>query len=111
MLSRSTLLIVGAHALEHDLPVDVHHVRVAHPAAIDDVGHLHARVQLVRLDVHGEDADLALLHVGRDDRGQAGERPGRDVFEDERAIRRADRFDLVDQAGGDVLARAVGDDA
>ncbi len=84
---------------------------MAHAAAIDDVGHLHARSQLVRLHVHGEDADLALLHVGGDDVGQRGQRPRREVFEDERlARRRRPVVDLVDQAGGDVFAFAVGDD-
>ena len=82
---------------------------VAHLAAIDDVGELHARAQLVALHVHGEDADLALLHVVGDRRRQVDERPRRDVFEDERLVGRADLLDLVDQAGGDVLAVAIGD--
>ena len=80
------LVIVRAHPFEHDLPVDVHHVRVPHAPAIDDVGQLHAGAELVRLHVHGEDADVAPLHV-RGDRRAAGsvERPRRDVLEHERA--------------------------
>ena len=61
------------------------------------------------LHVHGEDADLALFHVVGDHRRQVGERPRRDVFENERLVGRADRLDLVHEAGGDVLAVAIGD--
>src|SRR5689334_24453082 len=59
--------------------------------------------------MHGEDADLALLHVVSDDLRQAGQRPRRDIFQDERLVRRADLLDLVDQAGGDVFAIPIGD--
>ena len=82
---------------------------MAHLPAIDDVGQLHARAQLVALHVHGQDADLALLHVVGDRRRQIDERPLGDLLEDERLVRRADLLDLVDQAGGDVLAIAIGD--
>ena len=58
--------------------------------------------------MHGEDADLALLHVRRDGRGQIDERPLRDVFEDERVIRRTDFLDLMYETGGYVLAFAIG---
>ncbi len=54
------LVKIGAHALEHHLAVDVDHVAMAHLPAIDDVGELHARAELVALHVHGQDADLAL---------------------------------------------------
>ena len=40
---------------------------------------------------------------------QVDERPRRDVFEHERLVGRADLLDLVHQAGGDVLAVAIGD--
>ena len=49
------------------------------------------------------------LHVVGDRRGQVDERPLRDVFEDERVVGRADLLDLVHQAGGDVVAVAIGD--
>ena len=99
---------IGAHAFEHHLPVDVDHVAVAHLAAIDDVGELHARAQLVALHVHGQDADLAPLHVLGDRRRQVAQRPLGDLLEDERLVGRADLLDLVDQAGRDVLAIAIG---
>ena len=82
---------------------------MAHLAAIDDVGELHARAELVALHVHGQDADLALFHVFGDRRRQVDERPLRDVFEDERVVGRADLLDLVHQAGGNVRAFAIGD--
>ena len=41
--------------------------------------------------------------------GRSDERPRRDVFEHERVVGRADLLDLVHQAGGDVLAVAIGD--
>ena len=66
--------------------------------------------ELVALHVHGEDADLALLHVGGDRRRQIDERPLGDVFEDERLVGRADLLDLVHEAGGDVFAIAIGND-
>src|ERR1700722_519858 len=33
---------IRPHAFQHDLPVDIHHVSVANPAAVDHVRHLHA---------------------------------------------------------------------
>ena len=54
---------VRAHALEHDAAVDVDHVRVPHLAAVDDIGHLHARPQFVGLRPNREDADVARLHI------------------------------------------------
>src|SRR5208283_4746176 len=52
---------IGAHAFQHDLVIDVDHVRVAHLAPVHDVGHLHARLQFIGLYSNGEDADLAGL--------------------------------------------------
>src|SRR6266851_2503703 len=57
---------VGAHTLGHYFGGDVDHVGVAHAAAVDDVGHLHAAVELVGLDGDGEDADLRRFHIGED---------------------------------------------
>ena len=54
---------IGAHAFQHDAPVDVDHVGVAHLAAVDHVGHLHAGAEFVGLGLHGENADFARLHV------------------------------------------------
>jgi hypothetical protein len=60
--------------------------------------------------VHGENADLALLHRRGDRRRQANQWPRRDVFEHEGRVRRADIFDLVHEAGRNLLALAIGDD-
>ena len=82
---------------------DVDHVGVAHVAAVDDVGHLHARVQFVGLDLDGEDGDLGGLHVGEDGGGHVGERARGQVFEDEGVPAAAARFELVRKGGGDGL--------
>lgn len=101
---------VSAHALGHDLGGDVDHVGVAHAAAIDDVGHLHAAVKLVGLDFDGEDADLRGLHVFEDGGGQIDERTGREGFEDEGVPGAADLVQLRDKGGGDGEAALVGDE-
>ena len=101
---------VGAHAFEHDFVADVDHVGVAHAAAIDDVGHLHARLQLVLLHSDGEDADVAGLHVVGDFAGQAGERASRDFFQHERFEWGPDLGQLLYDAGGDLAVGRVGDD-
>ena len=73
---------IGAHAFQHDAAVDVHHVGVAHLAAVHDVGHLHARAQFVGLRFHREDADLAGFHVVEHVARHVGKRPRREIFED-----------------------------
>src|SRR5262249_53685347 len=49
---------VGAHALQHDLAIDIHHVSVPHAASVHDVGHLHARLQFIALRMNRKNADL-----------------------------------------------------
>src|SRR5438067_5048227 len=44
---------ICAHSFQHDLPIDVHHVRVPDAAAIYDLRHLHPRAQLVGLNLNG----------------------------------------------------------
>src|SRR5215831_3426005 len=70
-------LEIRAHTLEHDLAIDVHHVRVPDLASVDYVGHLDARAQLVSLCLNGKDRDVALFKVienfaGKIDEGAAG---------------------------------------
>ncbi len=106
---RVDLVVVGAHAFQHDLLVDVDHVRVAHLAAVHDVGHLHARLQLVALHLDGEDADIAGFHVVGDLRRQVGQRAWRQVFQHERLEGRAQLRQLLSDAGGDLATGVVGD--
>ena len=101
---------VGAHALAHDLRRDVDHVGVAHVAAIDDVGHLHAGVELVGLHLDGEDGDLRGFHVGEDGGGHIGERARGQIFEDEGVPGAAALGQLRGERGGDGLGGAVGDE-
>ena len=83
---------------------------VAHAAAVDDVGHLHAGAQLVGLDLDGEDADLRGLHVGEDFGGHFGERARGDVFEDVGVPLAADAVELAGERGGDGEAALVGNE-
>ncbi len=95
LLAEASTREVGAHAFQHDLLVDVDHVGVAHLAAVDDVGHLHARLQFVALRVHGEDADLAGLHVVGDRGGKIGQRTRRQILQHEGLERRAHASQFV----------------
>ena len=101
---------VGAHALAHDFGRDIDHVSVAHVAAVDDVGHLHARVEFVRLHLHREDGDLRRLHVVKDRGGHVVERAGREVFEDEGVPGTAALGKLGGKGSSDWLGGAVGDE-
>ncbi len=101
---------VGAHALGHDLWGDVDHVGVTHAAAVDDVGHLHAAMQLVGLDFDGEDADLRGLHVVEDGRRKIDEWAGGEGFEDEGVPGATDAVEFRDERGGDGEAALVGDE-
>ncbi len=100
---------VGAHALAHDFGRDVDHVRVAHVAAVDDVGHLHARAELIGLHLHGKDGDLRGFHVGQHGGGHVGERARGEVFEEEGVPRAADGGELGGEGGGDGRGDAIGD--
>ena len=101
---------VGAHALAHDFRRDVDHVSVAHAAAVDDVGHLHAGVELVGLDLHGEDGDLRRFHVGEDGGGHVNERARGEVFEDEGVPLTTELGKLRGDGRGDGLGDAIGDE-
>ena len=76
-------IIVCAHSIAHDFWRDVDHVGVTHAAAVDDVGHLHARVELVGLHLHGEDGHLRSFHVFDDGSRHIDERAWCEIFEDE----------------------------
>ncbi len=101
---------VGAHALAHDFRRDVDHVSVAHVAAVDDVGHLHAGVELVGLHLHGEDGDLRGFHVGEDGGGHVGERTRGEVFKNECVPGAPALGELRGEGCGDGLGDAVGDE-
>ena len=101
---------VGAHALEHDLAVDVDHVRVTDAVTVDHFGHLHARAELPGLRLNDEQADLARGKVIENYWRHVPERAGFNLFEDPDAMRRADGPHFVDQARGDFLRGPIGDD-
>ena len=104
------MVVVGAHAVAHDLGSDVDHVGVTHAATIHDVGHLHARAELVGLHLHGEDGNLRCFHVGEDGGGHVGERTRREVFKDEGIEGAAAFGELGSDGGGDGFGDAVGDE-
>jgi len=101
---------VGAHAIAHNLGRDVDHVRVAHAAAVDDVGHLHAGTQFIGLNLDGEDGDGGGFHIIEDRGGHVGKRTGREVFEDECVEGAAAFLELGSDGGGDGFGDAVGDE-
>ena len=79
-------------------------------ASIDNVGHLHARVKLVGLHLHGEDGDGGGFHVFEDGGGHVDERTRREVFEDKGVEGTAALGELGRDGGGDGLSDAVGDE-
>ena len=101
---------VGAHALHHDALLDVHHVRVAHLAAIDDIGHLHAALQFVLLRYDGEDTHFALVHVCQHLGRHIWRGPPAVILQTEGGIAGTHLFDLPHQGGRNLLAHLVGDD-
>ena len=101
---------VGAHTLAHDFGRYVDHVSVAHATAVDDVGHLHAGVELVGLDLHGEDGDLRGLHVGEDGGGHVNERARGEVFKGEGVPLAIELGKLLGNGRGDGFGDAIGDE-
>ena len=101
---------IGAHALGHDLGGDVDHVGVAHPAAIDDVGHLHAAVQFVGLHLDGEDAHLRALHIFQNRRGHLRQGPRSDGLQYECIPHAADAVQFAGQRRSDHQAALVGNE-
>ena len=90
---------VGAHAFQHDLVIDVDHVGVADLAAVDHIGHLHARLQFVGLRLHRKDADLAGFEVVHDFTRQIGQRTRRKFFQNPGPVGSAQSFQFMDDAG------------
>jgi len=85
-------------------------VGVAHAAAVDDVGHLHAGTQLIGLDLDGEDGDGGGLHVVEDGGGHVNERARREVFENEGVEGAATLVELHSDGSGYWFGDAIGDD-
>jgi len=85
-------------------------VGMAHAAAVDDIGHLHARAQLVGLNLNSKDGDGRGFHVIEDGGGHVGERARREVFENEGVERAAAVSQLRCDGSGDGFRDAVGDE-
>ncbi len=83
---------------------------VTHAAAVDDVGHLHARAKFVGLHLHGENGNLRGFHVFEDGGGHVGERARREIFEDEGIEGASALGELGGDGGSDRLGDAVGDE-
>ena len=103
-------LIIRAHTLQHDLLVDVDHVRMTDLLAIHDVRHLHARLQFMGLRLHGKNADLAGLKIGGNRLRQVGQRSGRDVFQHPGLVAASNLLQFVYDRRSDLQACLVGDD-
>ena len=87
---------------------DVDHVGVAHVAAVDHVGHLHARAEFIGLHLDGKDGHLRGFHVGEDGGGHVGERARRKILEHETVPAAAARFEFVRDGGGNGFGHAIG---
>ena len=101
---------VRSHALAHDLWRDVDHMSMAHVAAVDYVGHLHARVEFIGLHLDRKDRYLRGFHIGEHLGGHVDERARGKVFEDERVPIAATLGELRGKSGGDGLGDAIGDE-
>src|ERR1700674_2066525 len=101
---------VRPHPLQHNLPIDIHHVGVAYLAPIHDVRHLHARTQFIRLRLHRKDADLAALEILNDFLWKIAKRSRRQVLQHPCAIVSPHRFQFADHAGRDFFGSLVGYD-
>ena len=103
------LVVVGAHAVAHDLRRDVDHVGVTHAAAVHDIGHLHARAQFIGLHLHGENRNLGRFHILKHRGGHVCERARREVFKNEGIERASALGELGGNRSCDGLRHAIGD--
>jgi len=102
---------VRTHPLQHDLPVNVHHVRMANLPPIHHVSHLNPRSQFVRLHLHRKNRNLACLQVVQDRARQITQRTLRHVFEHPRMVRRSQLLEFMHNRRRNLGRRHVGDDA
>ena len=98
---------IGPHSLAHDLRGDVDHVRVAHVAAINHVGHLHPRLQLILLHLNRKDRHLGAFHIGQHRRRHIDQRPWGQVLEQKRIPLASARRKLLPDRGRNLLRRPV----
>src|SRR5438270_7653533 len=71
---------IRPHPLQHDLPVDIHHVCMPNPPPVYHISHLHPRLQLVRLRLHREDTYLAAFQILQNFRRQLRQRTRHQLF-------------------------------
>src|SRR5579863_1965478 len=103
-------LEVGSHAFEHDLPVDIDHVRVADLAAIDHVGHLDARAEFIRLHLDGKDGDLAGFQVVENLAWQVFQRAVCQFLQNPGVVRCAHLLEFSNDGGGNLKGDFVRND-
>ena len=101
---------IGAHAFEHDLLVDVDHMRMPHLAPVHHIRHLHARLQLIALHLDGEDAHIARLHIVDDFLRQHAQRTRRKLFQHISVVVQLPCLEFMHYARRDLLTRVISDD-
>ena len=79
---------IGAHAFEHDLAIDVHHVGVPDPVMVYHGGHLGARAEFARLTLCGKDGDLRERQVIQNNLRHVRERPPRMMLQHKQTVLR-----------------------
>jgi len=84
-------------------------MRVPHAPPVNDVRHLHARVQFIGLHLHGEDGNLRALHIGQHRRRHIDQRTRSQVFQQKRVPLATPQSQLRAQRGGNRFGSAVGD--
>src|SRR6266576_678038 len=104
-------LKIGTHAFQHDLAVDVDHMRVTDLAPVHNVSHLNARAQLIALRLYGKDRHLALFEVFKNLAGQVPERTVCQFLNHPGVIRRAKLLEFCHDRGRDLQRHLIRDDA
>ncbi len=73
---------IGAHAFEHDLAIDVHHVGVPDPVMVHDRRYFRARAEFARLGSHCENGDLRERQIIENDLRHEFQRTPRMMLQD-----------------------------
>jgi len=85
---------VGAHAFEHDLPIDVHHVSVPDPVTVYHAGHFAARAEFAWLTLCCKDGDLRERQVLQNKLGHMRKRAPRVMLQHKQTVLRPDTLHL-----------------
>src|ERR1051326_9289460 len=85
---------VGAHAFDHDLPIDVHHVRVPDAMTVYYAGHFGARAEFAGLTLRRKDGALRQRQVLQNKLGHMRKRAPRMMLQRSKTVLRPDTLYL-----------------